>query len=62
MLVLLAVLLALGLLVAALAARASGRVFSDRRGLMVALLIPIMVFLVWIAAMSLGVGPALRGI
>jgi hypothetical protein len=62
MLVLLAVLLALGLLVAALAARASGRGLRARRDLLVALLIPIMVFLVWIAVMSLGVGPALRGI
>jgi hypothetical protein len=62
MVVLLAILIGLGLVSAALMAHASGQGFRGRRALLFALLVPMIVFLIWIAVMSLGVGPAMRGI
>ena len=61
MVLLILVLIALAVLVLAFLGGASGRGFRERRILLVALILPIVVFLVWLSVMVLGVGPALRG-
>jgi len=62
MLLLIVVLITLMALVVAFLKGAPGRGFRERRILLVALMVPIVVFLVWLAVMVLGVGPALLGI
>jgi len=61
MLLLILVLIALAVLVVAFLGGAPGRGFRERRVLLVALMLPIVVWLVWLSVMVLGVGPALRG-
>jgi len=61
MLLLMVLLLGLLLLAASLIGGATRRGFRGRGVLLVALLLPFVVFLFWLAWMVLGVGPALRG-
>jgi hypothetical protein len=61
MLLLIVILIVLAGLVVAFLGSAPGRGFRERRILLAALMVPIVVLLVWLAVMVLGVGPALRG-
>lgn len=61
MLLLIVLLVALVLLAVSLLGKATRRGYRGRGVLLVALLLPLSVFLLWLALMVLGVGPGLRG-
>ncbi|TVP88363.1 MAG: hypothetical protein EA347_06220 [Thioalkalivibrio sp.] len=61
MLLLIVILTALAVLVVAFLGGVRERGFRERRILLIALMLPIVVLLVWLAVMVLGVGPGLRG-
>ena len=61
MLLLIVLLVALVLLAVWLLGKGTRRGYRGRGVLLVALLLPLSVFLLWLALMVLGVGPGLRG-
>jgi hypothetical protein len=61
MLLLIVLLVALVLLAVSLVGRGTRRGYRGRGLLLVALLLPLAVFLFWLALMVFGVGPGLRG-